>query len=91
MEPQFIVLLVTFLVVGGVVAGFRRGESRATIALNVVGYLVFMGGLAWASELGGEAILAAGAASLGSLMFTTAGSVSGAGSRLPPGANRRWM
>ncbi len=73
MEPQFILALaVSFLAVVGVVAGLRRGESRSSIGLNVIGYLVFMGGLAWASEIGGDAILAAGAASLGSLMFTTA-------------------
>ena len=72
MQPQFIVLLVFIVAVVGVVVGRRRRESPSRIALTVVGYLTFMGGLMWASEISSGAILAAGAASLGSLMFTTA-------------------
>ena len=38
------------------------------------GYALFMIGLVWAQSLGVKAILAAAAASLGSLMFTSAAS-----------------
>jgi hypothetical protein len=67
-------ILIAFVVVIGIVVGRLRGESAATIALNVGGYLLFLGGLSWAAEIGTDALLAAAVASLGSLMFTMAAS-----------------
>ena len=63
---------VVVVTMAGIVIGRIRGETPFTIGLNVGGYLIFLLGLTWASSLGGEAVLAAGAASLGSLLFTMA-------------------
>jgi hypothetical protein len=56
----------------GIVFGRRRRETPMTIGLNVGGYLIFGFGLAWTSSIGQEALLASGATSLGSLLFTLA-------------------
>ena len=69
------VLIIGIVVVPltAIVFGRLRGETPATIALDAGGYLLFLLGLSWASNLGQEALIAAGAASLGSLVFTMAG------------------
>jgi len=55
-----------------VVIGRIRGDERRMIVLNAVGYPLFLIGLGAASELSIQAFWAAGAASLGSLLFTMA-------------------
>jgi EamA domain-containing membrane protein RarD len=52
--------------------GLVRHDPRRTIALNAVGYALFLIGLGVASEVSMEAFWAAGAASLGTLLFTMA-------------------
>jgi hypothetical protein len=52
--------------------GRVRHDTRKTIALNTVGYPLFLIGLGAASEVGELAFWAAAAASLGSLLFTMA-------------------
>lgn len=71
LNPWFLIAIVA-VTAAGVVFGRMRRETPSTIGLNVGGYLIFWFGLAWASNIGQEALLAAGAASLGSLLFTMA-------------------
>ena len=63
---------VVVVTVAGIVFGRIRGETPVTIGLNVGGYLIFLFGLNWAASLDIKALLAAGAANLGSLVFTMA-------------------
>jgi hypothetical protein len=67
-------VIVAVIAVAGIAFGRLRHETPATMAMNVGGYALFMIGLGWAQSFGEEAFLAAGAASLGSLMFTSAAS-----------------
>jgi hypothetical protein len=67
-------VIIGVIVVVGIVSGRLRRETPATIAMNVGGYALFMIGLGWSQSLGEGAFLAAGAASLGSLMFSSAAS-----------------
>ena len=55
-----------------VAIGVVRHDPRRTIALNAIGYPLFLIGLGAASEVSAQAFWAAAAASLGSLLFTTA-------------------
>lgn len=55
-----------------VVVGRIRHDPRSSIVLNAVGYPLFLIGLGAASEVSAQAFWAAGAASLGTLLFTTA-------------------
>ena len=71
--PRMLVIVATIVVVG-IAFGRLRRETPATMAMNVGGYALFMIGLGWAQSFGGGAFLAAGAASLGSLMFASAAS-----------------
>lgn len=66
--------LVAGLAVGlfAILVGRIRREPRRAIALNAIGYPLFLIGLGWAGEVGDEAFWAAAAASLGSLLFTMA-------------------
>lgn len=73
MVPRMLVIIAVIAVVG-IVFGRLRRETPATMAMNVGGYALFMVGLGWAQSFGEGAFLAAGAASLGSLMFTSAAS-----------------
>jgi predicted branched-subunit amino acid permease len=65
-------VLVGVVIVGGIVLGRMRGDPLILIGLDVAGYTVFLVGLYWASQVGREAFIAAGAACLGVLLFTTA-------------------
>ena len=49
-----------------------RREPWRNIALNALGYPLFLIGIGWAGEVGSQAFWAAVAASLGSLLFTMA-------------------
>ncbi len=71
--PRMLVII-PVIVLGGIIFGRLRRETPATMAMNMGGYALFMIGLGWAQSLGEGAFLAAGAASLGSLMFTSAAS-----------------
>jgi hypothetical protein len=55
-----------------ILIGRMRRQTPWIIALDTSGYVLFSFGLFLASNLGGQALFAAGAASLGALMFTTA-------------------
>lgn len=55
-----------------VVIGRVRHDPWRSIVLNAVGYPLFLIGLGAASEVSVQAFWAAAAASLGSLLFTTA-------------------
>lgn len=55
-----------------VVIGRIRHDTRKTIALNAIGNPLFFIGLGVAAEVSAQAFWAAGAASLGSLLFTMA-------------------
>lgn len=55
-----------------VVIGLMRRDPLRTIALNAIGYPLFLIGLGWAGEVGDEAFWAAAVASLGTLLFTMA-------------------
>lgn len=72
MNDMVIWILVGIAIVGGVVLGRIRGDPPIAIALDVAGYAVFLIGLYWASKIGRDAFTAAGAASLGVLLFTSA-------------------
>jgi hypothetical protein len=71
-NDAFIWVLVVVVIVAGVAIGRMRRDPALVIALDVGGYTIFLGGLYWASQLGRDAFVAAGAASLGALVFTTA-------------------
>jgi hypothetical protein len=73
LNPGTIAML-AIVAAAGVFFGRIRHETPATMAMNVGGYTLFMIGLGWAQSFGGGALLAAGAASLGSLMFTSTAS-----------------
>lgn len=55
-----------------IVVGRIKREPGRAIALNALGWPLFLIGIGWAGEVGGEAFWAAAAASLGSLLFTMA-------------------
>ena len=55
-----------------VVVGRIRHDTRKTIALNAIGYPLFLIGIGAAAEVSEQAFWAAAAASLGSLLFTMA-------------------
>ena len=55
-----------------VIIGRIRHDTRKTIALNAIGYPLFLIGLGAATEVSAQAFWAAAAASLGSLLFTMA-------------------
>ena len=69
LSPGLIVLIPAATVVT-IVIGRRRHDPPGAIALNVIGFAIFLLGLNWAGNLGREAFLAAGAASLGALLFS---------------------
>ncbi len=72
MNDALIWVLVGIVIAGGIVLGRMRGDPLILVALDVAGYTVFLVGLYWASDVGRDAFIAAGAASLGVLLFTTA-------------------
>jgi hypothetical protein len=66
------IVLVVFLVAVGVLVGRMRGESRSMIAMNIVGTLLFLGGIAWSISLGQQAFGAVAVATLGVVLFSMA-------------------
>lgn len=71
LDPAWIAISVAVLLFS-VLIGRLRKHRPIDIAVSTGGFLLFLWGLRWAGSLGGEAFLAAGAASLGSLLFTAA-------------------
>ena len=71
LDPAWLAISVAVLLFS-VFIGRLRKHRPIDITVSTGGVLLFLFGLRWAGSLGGEAFLAAGAASLGSLLFTTA-------------------
>jgi len=67
--PWLAVLTVVFVVLS-ILIGLVRHHSPKVISLETGGFVLFMLGLFWAASVSDAAALAAGAASLGSLLFT---------------------
>jgi hypothetical protein len=70
-DPVWAVLTIIFGAVGVLVARWRK-MPLIEIAMGTGGYFLFLWGLKWAGSFDRGAFLAAGAASLGSLLFTMA-------------------
>ena len=66
----FVAALVAMVL--AVSVGFVRHDPVRAIVLNAIGYPLFLIGLGAAAEVNMQAFWAAGAASLGSLLFTMA-------------------
>lgn len=70
--PSWTIALALVTVVMAVGVGRFRHDPSATIVLNALGFPLLLIGLGVAIEVSPQAFWAAAAASLGSLLFTTA-------------------
>lgn len=71
LDPAWLAISVAVLLFSVLIGRLRR-HRPIDIAMTTGGYMLFLWGLRWAGSIDRVALLAAGIASLGTLMFTLA-------------------